>query len=864
MLIKTSLHTIFLLVGPTECGKSTFTEKVLVPQLRFADPSKNFRTNVQVIASDEIRREILGYAYDKHDSIMMEASDHAFDLLERKLRAVTSFPINAEFVIVDTKGLSEEFRNQVCQIAEQNHYHVEVILFDYKDTQDYYREGTKSRSLISRDVRRLRMEVMPSLRKSHYRQVHRVKGKDFLNEHFQANENYKVEIDNLDKYLNAILPVDPEYFIVGDVHEDVNALKKLFKEKGFVLEGNKLIPTPRCQEQIAILVGDFIDKGKNTEEMIRFVHQNQDFIKLVKGNHENFVYKVLKGELSKSDYSEELIQTHFTSIEILEKHEELRYLFFELVERSFEFYRYIGVQKNSYYVTHAPCSNKYLGKLDSTSIKKQRNFSIDREKDLQEQLSFLEREAVMNHPYHIFGHVASKHGIRLKNKLGIDTGAVYGNRLLSVSFGGGKPFFKSVEGSSAEPAALPVLFERKKASVALDDLSDDDRRRLHYVLQNRINFISGTISPADKNEETGELESLAKGLDYFKSKGVKNVTLQPKYMGSRCTVYVGKTVEESYAVSRNGYKIKNVDLSEVFAGLIGRFHSLMAERSWKMMILDGELLPWMALGKGLIEREFKVIDVALSQEIEFLKQHGFEEKIRALFDAYKGSEFAKDQHKLSKKALIEKYGESMYGNYKHVKEIIHGYHPLSTHEEASQRYHEQVELYGSEAELSFKPFALLKAISEDGTEEFLSVETSKVFEMISDDEFLVVDFSDPHYVEKAHAFYQTLTTHRKMEGVVVKPEIEKAGVASAMKVRNPEYLRIIYGYDYTFPHKYQSLLSQKQIGKKLTTSINEHELGKKMLSFPLESIDVSNREYQQVVANMLFETSREAEFDPRL
>ncbi|UFJ41725.1 ATP-binding protein [Brevibacillus humidisoli] len=166
MLIKTSLHTVFLLVGPTECGKSTFSDKVLVPQLQFYDPAKNYRTNVQVISSDDIRREILGYAYDKDDAVMMEASEQAFDLLECKLRAVTSFPINAEFVVVDTKGLSEEFRNQVCHIAEQNNYHVEVILFDYKDAGEYYLEETKNRSLIAKDVRRLRMEVMPSLQKN--------------------------------------------------------------------------------------------------------------------------------------------------------------------------------------------------------------------------------------------------------------------------------------------------------------------------------------------------------------------------------------------------------------------------------------------------------------------------------------------------------------------------------------------------------------------------------------------------------------------------------------------------------------------------------------------------------------------------
>ncbi|MGC5327291.1 AAA family ATPase [Brevibacillus sp. SYSU BS000544] len=857
MLLKTFLHTIFILVGPTECGKSTFVEKVLVPQLTLSDPKKNFKTNVQVISSDVIRRDILGQPYDKHDQIMMEASAQAFDLLEKKVEVVTSFPVNAEFVIVDTKGLSEEFRNQICMIAKRNNYNVEVILFDYKNTQDYYQDVTKSRAIISRDVRRLRTDVLANLKKGQYRHIHRVRGKDFL-------EGYQVEIANMDLYLKSLLPVENDYFIVGDVHEEVDSLKQLFRAQGFKVEGDKVTPDVPDKNRKAILVGDWIDKGNKTEETIHFIYKNRDHILLVKGNHENFVYKLLKGELQESDFDDELIQTHFTSIAELEGNEDLKQMFYELVEDSVEFYRYIGISKNSFYVTHAPCHNKYVGKLDSMSLKKQRNFRIERDKDYHEQLNFLLNEAVGNHPYHVFGHVASKSAIRLKNKLGIDTGAVYGNRLLSVSFGNQRVFFKSVEGSSAEKIELPNLFEQRTQGVLLDDLTEEDRKKLQYVLQNKINFISGTISPADKNVETGELESLEKGLRYFQSKGVKKVTLQPKYMGSRCTIYLHKTWDESFAVSRNGYKIKNVDLSNIYLELHQKFSPLMEERSWKTMILDGELLPWMALGKGLIEKEFRVIDSGISEEIEFLKQSGFEEKMGQLFDAYSNSEYSKDQHHLSKKELREKYGEALTGNYKHVHEIMNSFYSLALHEEAYQLYHQQVELHGADGDITFKPFSLLKSVHEDDREEFPTQVTSEVFQLISEDESIVVDFDDPDHYETANDFYLTLTTDRGMEGVVIKPEEEKVGVAPAMKVRNPEYLRLIYGYDYTFPHKFKSLFSQKNIGQKLATSINEHKLGKQMLSFPLHSISDNNREYQQVVANMLFETNKESGIDPRL
>ena len=38
--IHTKMHTIFMLIGSTECGKTTFAQEVLIPQLKFEDASK--------------------------------------------------------------------------------------------------------------------------------------------------------------------------------------------------------------------------------------------------------------------------------------------------------------------------------------------------------------------------------------------------------------------------------------------------------------------------------------------------------------------------------------------------------------------------------------------------------------------------------------------------------------------------------------------------------------------------------------------------------------------------------------------------------------------------------------------------------
>lgn len=43
---------------------------------------------------------------------------------------------------------------------------------------------------------------------------------------------------------------------------------------------------------------------------------------------------------------------------------------------------------------------------------------------MSSSLTSWKQEAVSNHPFHLFGHIAAKQTFRIKNKLHLDTGAV--------------------------------------------------------------------------------------------------------------------------------------------------------------------------------------------------------------------------------------------------------------------------------------------------------------------------------------------------------------------------------------------------------------------------------------------------------
>jgi hypothetical protein len=208
---------------------------------------------------------------------------------------------------------------------------------------------------------------------------------------------------------------EQDYAVIGDVHESVADLKKLVSKLGYRVNGNEMTIAGNNPLSL-ILLGDWIDKGHQTAEMVEFLYHNQQHFQFVLGNHENFVYHYLKGEIKGAD--QETINQHFTSIGYLMKESTVLAKFNQLVERSQPFLRRIGNEKQSFIVTHAPCHQQYLGKMDSVSLRNQRNFRLNRDKTVQEQLQWLEEESMYNLPVHVFGHIAS-HGIyRIKNNMG--------------------------------------------------------------------------------------------------------------------------------------------------------------------------------------------------------------------------------------------------------------------------------------------------------------------------------------------------------------------------------------------------------------------------------------------------------------
>lgn len=788
-------HSIILMVGPTGSGKTT-----LVGALR--DKISAEGIDWRVLSSDTLRRKLLGdFQVHKHDPKMLEVSEQAFSLLFNALDNVTSFPVNTPFVFVDTRGMDAEFRKQIIAVAKKNHYNLTCCVMDFKYAGDYTKDiPEEEQKITAMDVSKFRRKCLPEIRSREFDQIIKVKKR-------LAQDEIELEIvdDEVALKCNIFnegkLPVN----VIGDVHECADQLQEI---------------TGLLKPGFTALVGDYLDKGERTADTLSRVRLYQlAGLIVVHGNHESYIYRRLKGEIESA--GEEIEAKYFTALKILQENEVLRATFFEIYENSQPFLRIETPGQRTIFVTHAPCETKYLGKLSFEAQRAQRNLYVkDREADIRTQMNFIYTQARNNHPLHVFGHVChNSPSLAFRNKIFLDTGAVHGGKLTAFTIENDHYNFVSVEGPKIESQIkeLPTNFTRldsqeKTFNIHDYDLSTDDFKFLDRAMKNGVKYISGTMAPAPSSNT--ELEPLSEAFNYFRKRGIKEVVLEPKYMGSRCQIYLFKDkLEDCFAVSRNGYRINRVEGLEEE---LKRWHDKVYDwydGSWNNIILDGELLPWAALGRGLIDHQFRSYEALVGNEVSTL---------------------ASDEEFL-KLDIAEHYDGEGRLNELGV-------------------FHETLNLYGNEGATEFRAFNILGADKRE-----VYGNPSDMFEAVGSENFVVVNLEDEASMVAGQEFFNKLTIEGGMEGVVVKPECEfhelPENTPEYMKVRNERYLTLVYGYDYK--RRYHKLVSQKNISGKVAVSIRESKIARSMLS-----ADEPAR--RQLIVIMISELKKEHSLDPRL
>jgi PNKP adenylyltransferase domain, ligase domain/Calcineurin-like phosphoesterase/AAA domain len=871
MEINIPIHTVITLVGPTYSGKTKLSKK-LVSELKVKYPDLNFH----IVSSDAIRKELIGEDLPKHSNEMLHASSLAFDLLYFKLKSLLTFPLSLKnaVVIIDTTGLTEDFRNCINKIADEFHYHKAALVMNYKDYDDYFKlinsapEEYVDQKIITNHIKRLRKRALPQITKKAYPQ-----GRFLIKE---ISENWKevsINLSNYQEYIDCKLPTHTEgselieYTILPDTHGCYDETIGCLSQSGFqIVDG--IIINPGNKRIVCL--GDYTDKGPQVKELINFLYGNKSLIYFCLGNHEDFVVRYLKGEIeAKSD-----VLNYFDSITWLEGTPELDRLN-ELHSISQPFYIH-----PEFICTHAPTRFSRLGKLDKDSIKSQYKLSYSYSEDyssegeykkaLERSLSFIKNQGgYSNLPYIISGHVPVKQRLVVGAQVMLDTGVVYGNKLTTCTIKGKHLSFNYFNAKSpySETKYLVTLFDEKE-DINLLELEPREYRRIRNCLGNKPTvWFAPTMSPSNSNDT--DLEPLKTALDYYQSKDVTDLVMQPKYMGSNAVFVWKPNTDDCYMTTRNGFLIQthSVDISLI----INKFHPLILKEfpGATLVAVSGELLPWKVLGEGLIDEHFNPIYLGMKAELEFCKENGFNEALYSLLSVAK-KEFSQDRITVSKGDLRKKYGDAKVEWYNSALQHSKYVRDVNTDLTEVEAYKTELDGYTQNGIPEFKPFQVLKVEKEDSVH-VLPFDNLDGFKLLNNSPVIKIDLNKDNY-DYLDWVYQTwvsnsqgLFGYSKLEGVVIKPlDSHLSNVAPFIKVRNPQYLKLVYGPTYNLEPNYSKLLRTKTTSGKIKSSIKEWNLSLELLGIHSSKLTLDNQKAIQLILEFIKEEKNVELLDPRL
>jgi polynucleotide kinase-phosphatase len=331
------------------------------------------------------------------------------------------------------------------------------------------------------------------------------------------------------------------------------------------------------------------------------------------------------------------------------------------------------------------------------------------------------------------------------------------------------------------------------------------------------------MSPCETSGEPGLLEHPAEAFAYYRGQGVAQVVCEEKHMGSRAVAIVGRdeqAARERFGVvegesgivyTRTGRRFFTDPALE--AQVLGRLRAALTgaglwaalETPWAC--LDCELMPWSAKAQELLKAQYAAVGAAgrasLPQAIASLAQTA-----RRLGDGEKGPV---DQ-------LLEKYR----GRERHIGQFVAAY----------RQYCWPV---AGVTDLKLAPFHLLATEGRVHTDkshiwhiETLSQVCRTDPELLLATPYKLVNLTDAASQADGVRWWTELTG-RGGEGVVVKPlEFIVRGprglVQPAVKCRGREYLRIIYGPDYTIDENLARLRS-RGLSHKRSLALGEFALG---------------------------------------
>ncbi|MEW2399970.1 polynucleotide kinase-phosphatase [Streptomyces sp. NPDC046862] len=797
--------SLVVLIGASGSGKSTFAHR-------------NFKPT-EVISSDFCRGLV---ADDENDQ---SASRDAFDVLHyiagKRLAA-------GRRTVVDATSVQQESRRQLIDLAKKYDVLPIAIVLDVPEEVCAERNASRTdradmpRRVIQRHTRELRRSLR-HLEREGFRKVHVLRG-------VEAVENASVVTE---KRFNDLTHLTGPFDIIGDIHGCSSELESLLGTLGYVDGAH---PDGRT----AVFVGDLVDRGPDTPGVLRRVMSMvaSGTALCVPGNHENKLGRWLKGR--KVQHTHGLAET----IEQLEKEDdEFRTRVREFVDGLVSHYVLDG---GRLVVCHAGLPEKYhgrtSGRVRSHALYGDTTGETD-EFGLPVRYPWAEdyrgRTAV------VYGHTPVPQATWLNNTICLDTGAVFGGKLTAlrwperelvdvpaerVWYEPTKPLASEAPGGhEGRPLDLADVHGRRtvetryagritvreeNAAAALEVMS-------RFAVDPRLlPYLPPTMAPTATSHIEGYLEHPAEAFAQYAADGVARVVCEEKHMGSRAVALVCRDA----AVARERFGVADgptgslytrtgrpfFDDEAVTEEILGRVReSVSAAGLWDeletdWLLLDAELMPWSLKASGLLRAQYAAVGAASGA--------AFPGALAALEGAAaRGVEVGDLLAKQRERAADAAAFTDAYRRYCWTTDGLEGVRLAPFQILAVQG--RSLAALPHEEQLSL----IDRLVEHDGSG--LLQTTRRLF----------VDTGDAESVRAGIDWWLEMTG-RGGEGMVVKPagavvrDVKGRLVQPGIKCRGREYLRIIYGPEYTRPDNL-ARLRHRFLNHKRSLATREYALG---------------------------------------
>jgi protein phosphatase len=814
MQITLPALSLVTLIGPSGSGKSSFARR------HFAGP--------EILSSDYCRGLV---ANDENDQ---SGTRDAFDVLyfiagKRLARGLLT--------VLDATHVKPEDRGPAVKLARDHDVLPVAIVFDLPPDLCHDRNRQRPDRDFGAHVTRQHSQnlrrSLKHLQREGFRHVWVLRSPE---------EIESVTIARQPLWTDRRGETGP-FDIIGDVHGCHAELRTLLTRLGYVFDDHPERPAARHPEgRKAVFLGDLVDRGPAIPAVLRLaMNMVEDGAALcVPGNHEIKLLRKLRGK--------DVRLTHGLA-ESLAQLEQEPPEFTERVARFIDgLVSHYVLDQGRLVVAHAGMKAEYQGRASG----RVREFALYGETTGETDDYGLPVRYDWAGDYRgsamvVYGHTPTPDPAWLNRTICVDTGCVFGGRLTALRYPERELVEVAAERCYYEPVKPLGLANAAAPAEArpYDDLLDIDdvlgKRVITTRFHNRLTvreenavaalevmsrfavdphwliYLPSTMSPSDTCQDGPYLEHPRETFAYFRQQGVPKVVCEEKHMGSRAVVVLCR----DEAVARRRFGVVDGGIGAIYtrtgrpffkpdweravltrlneavgrAGLWERF-----ETGW--LCLDVEIMPWSAKAQELLRGQYAPTGAAAGA--------GLEAAVAALRQA--------DPANAEVRALLARFEAR--------RDTVVGY------VEAYRRYCWPVE---SLDDLKIAPFHLL------ASEGKVHIDRDHVWHIETLDELCradpgllhatarrLVDVTDPADGQAGIAWWEALT-ERGGEGMVVKPldwivRGRRGLVQPAIKCRGREYLRIIYGPEYTLPEHLERL-RKRGLHAKRSLALREYALG---------------------------------------